>query len=453
MVIRGQSAAADEPGTPVTITIGADGFSIAVGEAAPWWAAYRDLDSVRAESGAVHMAVGTGLGAQHLTFDRLGTAVGALIRRLRDGRLRQWLTDGLVDLDGDATVELVEFAADGLGGVASLLYHDRGVALAPVDERLPRFNIRRAEIGTVSADRATGRVTVEGVAGPLARGRVASGDPAHGNVILASVELSGLGALAERHRQRWTALRDSAAADIAAILGARLPDAPFEVRRSAASVLREGRPADATMLGDASTALERAVLTDPVFAASYRTLVTLAGGNPTPRWIAMAPTRPGQPDDASIWFLVSLPGNLVALELVSAGAHATYLYRVTPRATFDARTVDPSDLAAAVREISEALIDSRFLREPMALPEDRLAEPRYLNYRLAIAALPSLAAARARFVARIVHADPTSWAAALDDLIRWHDSERDDAAVWPGRAGMEARIEGTQPPTDTAAQD
>ena len=163
--------------------------------------------------------------------------------------------------------------------------------------------------------------------------------------------------------------------------------------------------------------------------------------------------RPGNPDDARVWFLVGLPGNLVALELVSAGAHATYLFRVTPRAAFDARTADPAHLAAAVREISEALVDSRFLREPMALPDDRLAEPRYLHYRLAIAALPSLAAARARFVARLVHADPASWAAALDDLIRWHGSERDDAAAWPGRAGMEAQIEGIQPPGDAAAPD
>ena len=95
----------------------------------------------------------------------------------------------------------------------------------------------------MTADRATGRVRVEGAAGPLARGRAASGDPAHGEVALDSIELAGLGAMAERHRQRWTALRDSAAADIAAILGARLADAPFEIRRGRQpSCARDGRP-------------------------------------------------------------------------------------------------------------------------------------------------------------------------------------------------------------------
>jgi hypothetical protein len=101
-------------------------------------------------------------------------------------------------------------------------------------------------------------------------------------------------------------------------------------------------------------------------------------------------------------------------------------------------------------ELSEAIVDARFLRDPMALPRDRLAEPRYLRYRLAIAALPRLAAARARFVARLVHVDPTSWAAALDGLIRWHGSARAEEAEWPGRAGMEAQIETTQSPDDSA---
>jgi hypothetical protein len=453
VIIRGRSAGLGEPGGPVTVTLEADGFSAAAGEAPPWMAAYRDIGSIRAESGAVHLVIGTGPGARRLTFDQLGPAAGSLVRGLRDGRVRQWLTDGLVRLDGDTPAELVEFTADGLSGVASLLYHGRGVALVPVDELQPRLNIRRAEIGAVSADPARGRVQVAGAAGPLGRGRVAPGNTDQDEVALDTLELCGLGALTERHRQRWTALRDAAAADVATILGTRLADAPFETRRRAAAALREGRPADAATLGDAASAVETAVLADPMFAASYRTLVARGGGDPAARWIAMAPIRPGQPDDARIWFLVGLPGNLLALELVSSGAHATYLFRVAPRAAFKGGPADPAALAAAVREISEALIDSRFLREPMALPPDRLAEPRYLRYRLAIAALPSLAAARGRFVARLVHADPNSWAAGLDDLIAWHGSERDDAAVWPGRAAMEAQIEATQAPDEDAAPD
>ena len=452
IVVRGRSAVASGAGDmAATVTLEAESFSIAVGEATPWWASYRDMVSVRAESGTVHVEIGIGQAAQHLAFDQLGPAVGTLVRGLREGRLRQWLADGLVDLDGSEPIELVEFEAGPSAGVASILYHARGVAVVPLDERLPRFRIRRADIGPVTVDRGTGRLRAEGATAPLARGRVAGLDAGQAEVVLDAIELSGLGEMTESHRQRWTSLRDSAAADIATILAARLADAPFEIRQQAAATLREGWPADTTMLGDAAAIVEGSVLSDPVFAESFRTLVARAGGPTAPRWIAMAPTRPGIPEDARIWFLVGLPGNLVGLELVSGGAHATYLFRVAPRATFDERSADPTNLTAAVREISEALVDARFLREPMGLPLDHLAEPRYLRYRLALAAIPSLAATRDRFVARIVHADPMSWAAALDDLIRWHGAARDEEDGWPGRALMEAQLEAIRPPEDATA--
>ena len=196
------------------------------------------------------------------------------------------------------------------------------------------------------------------------------------------------------------------------------------------------------------------MLVDPDFAASYQALVARAGGtaggagapkvpSTAPRWLAMSPMKPGA-DDARSWFLVGLPGNLVALELVSTGAHATYCFRVVPGAAFDGKANDAADLTAAVFDVSEALVDSRFLREPMALPDDVLRQPQYLRYRLALGALPTLAAARARFVARLVHRDATSWAAALDDLIAWHATARDDAAIWPGRAAQEAEIDEAQ---------
>ncbi|MFN8631586.1 MAG: hypothetical protein U0838_15090 [Chloroflexota bacterium] len=140
-----------------------------------------------------------------------------------------------------------------------------------------------------------------------------------------------------------------------------------------------------------------------------------------------------------MWFLVGLPGNLIAMELVSEGSHATYLFRVVPRASFGG-VLAAGALEAAVTGLSEALIDARFLREPMALPAAQLAAPDALRYRLAVAALPSLAAARWAFVARVVHRDAESWEAAVRDLVAWHASTRDDSAEWPGRAAQEAQV-------------
>jgi hypothetical protein len=146
--------------------------------------------------------------------------------------------------------------------------------------------------------------------------------------------------------------------------------------------------------------------------------------------------------EPKIWFLIAMPGNLVALELVTAGAHATYFYRVMPRAQYKGEPPERLGPPAerAVRDISEALVDCRFLREPMALPADQLRLPKYLRYRLALAVLPTLAWARARFVARVVHKDPASWSAAVADLVRWHSTATDEAAEWPGRSTQEAQV-------------
>jgi hypothetical protein len=186
--------------------------------------------------------------------------------------------------------------------------------------------------------------------------------------------------------------------------------------------------------------IEEAVLGEPKFAASYESLCKTAGAA-APRWVAMSPVDPGG-TESKIWFLIAMPGNLVALELVTAGAHATYFFRAMPRAQYKGEPPEKLGIAAeqAVRDISEALVDCRFLREPMALPEDQLRMPEYLRYRLALAVLPSLAMARHRFVARIVHRSEAGWATAVAGLIQWHSAAGDDAAVWPGRAVQESAI-------------
>jgi hypothetical protein len=420
-VLRGEARPAGGVATAATVTLGPAGFSVAVGGTAPWEAAYRDVATVAVDESAALVQLGAPEAGERWVFERFGPRLGTLARGIRDGRFRQWLSDGLVEISDDEPVELVELDAGSGAGVGQLLYHRRGVALAPIDERLPRRRVRRADIGSVTASPESGGVRIE-----------TPGEP---------IELHRLGQAATSHALRWSALRDSAAADISAIVAALVPDAPFEVRRRLAAALREGHPADAASLGAGWDALEQAVLTEPTFADSYRALLAKGAGPAAIRWLAIAPEEPGFPDRVRAWFFVGLPGNLVAMELVTEGAHATYLFRVSPRATFEAGPAHDAALRAAVEEISEALIDARFLREPMAIPDARLAEARFLRYRLALRALPSLAAARARFVARLVHRDPVSWAAALDDLIGWHGSVRDEAAIWPGRSAQESQID------------
>lgn len=430
-LLRGEAHRPGEASSAATVTLTEDGLAVAVGAGAPWSAGYRDVAAIAVDGGGVTVDLGAGPAVERWVFERFGTMTGLLTRGLRDGRLRQRLADGLVELDPAAEIDLVEYASGSETGVAQLVYHDRGVVLAPVDERLPWRRVRRADIGTVELEPAVGGVAVGGAG----RSLVAVGDAEP------ALRLVRLGKVAVEHRKRWAALRDGTASDAAAIVTGLVPDAPYGVRATASRLMLEGRPVTPGDLGDGWAVIEAATLGVAPFDASYRVLREIGGGEEAaPRWLACAPDRPGAPDSPKVWFFVGLPGNLVAMELVSAGSHATYLFRVGTRAAW-AGTLPAGALETAVADVSEALIDARFLRQPMALPAAQLALPDGLRYRLALAALPSLAAARARFVARIVHRDAASWEAALRDLVAWHGAARDDAAEWPGRAAQEVEVD------------
>ena len=419
---------------PASVKLDDAGLTLEVGGGRPIRAGYRDLSLIAIQQSTVLLVLGEGPDAMRWMLERFGDRLGPLVRDLRERRLKQRLSDGLVKVPDDPA-ELVEFEwrpttaplgpgpdgpASPAAGVGQLVIHPWGFVVCPVDERATWIHYRRAAIASVSQS-MPGEVAIDGVPGTLT--------------------LRGLGPAATRLHDTLEKLRDGAFDDAAGFVEQLLPDAPFGVRQKAGELLVDGRPARPQEFGDTGWPIvETAVLGEPTFADSYQSLCRTAGDG-APRWVAMSPEDPGG-QDPKIWFLIAMPGNLVALELVTAGAHATYFYRVMPRAQYKGEPPDELGIAAeqAVRDISEALVDCRFLREPMALPVDQLRLPKYLRYRLALAVLPSLAWARARFVARIVHRDPASWSAAVADLIRWHGSARDEAAEWPGRATQESQI-------------
>jgi hypothetical protein len=383
----------------------------------PLVAAYRDLATVAVQQGSVLLVLGRD--DARLLIDGLGDRLGLLIGQLRQRRAAQLLADRFIELPADQAISLVEFRAQDDHGVAQLAYHAWGAALLPLDERQRWRLIRRAAIERVDADVSRGLVRVNATGRPPA-------------ALRDEFELAGLGEAAELHRGRLAGLRESALADAAAIAAGLLPDAPFGARQRAAGLLVDGRPADPMELGEAWPLVESAVLSEPTFAEAYRVLVDRGAG---PRWLALAPRRPGTPEHMA-WFFVALPGNLVAMEIVSSGAHATYLFRAMPRAAYRGQAASELGEAArtAVAEVSEALVDMRFLRQPIYLTDQQLSDPRHLRSRLAIAALPSLQAARARFVGRLIHRDEEGWQRSLDEAISWSASAGDDAARWQGDA-------------------
>jgi hypothetical protein len=424
----GAGAATGARAVPGNVALGPETLILSAEGAPARTIAYRDLSLIAINAGVGMLVAGDGPSAEQWLLERFGPAIGPLLATLRERRLRQRLADGFIEVPDEPALDLVEYrvpAMDGAPaehGVAQLAFDPWGVTLAPLDERQPVRRARRADIAAVQHVPEIGGVRV--------------------TAAVNSFEILRQGAASARLRDRIAGLPAAAHTDAGAILAALLPDAPTGAVGGAATLLVDGRPASPAELGPAWPLLEAAVLGEPTFAASYQALRGRAGGATAMRWLAMAPVRPGSADPFKAWFIVALPGNLIALELVTEGAHATYCFRVMPRAAY-AGGVDPAAATAAVSGISAALVDARFLREPIALPEAQLVTPKGIRYRLALRALPSLALARANFVARLVHASEESWAAALDDLIAWHGACRDDAAVWPGRAGQESEIEGT----------
>jgi hypothetical protein len=431
---EGRLAGPKTTSEPATVSIDGTGLTIEIGSARPIRAGFRDLSVIAIQQATVLLVLGDGPDAMRVILEKFADKLGPMVRLLRELRLKQRLTDGLVKVPDDPA-ELVEFAwtpttgplgpgpdgpAAATAGVGQFVVQPWGFVVCPLDERATWIHYRRASIATVSVS-SPGQVVVDGEPGTLT--------------------LRGLGAASTRLHDTLAKLRDGAFADAAGFVEQLMPDAPFGVRQKASDLLVDGRPTRPDAFGDTGwTVVETAVLGEPKFADSYKSLCSTAG-TAAPRWVAMSPVDPGG-TEPKIWFLIAMPGNLVALELVTAGAHATYFFRVMPRAQYKGEPPEKLGIAGeqAVRDVSEALVDCRFLREPMALPADQLRLPEYLRYRLALAVLPSLAWARARFVGRIVHRSPATWSAAVANLIQWHSTAKDEAAEWPGRAAQESAI-------------
>ncbi|HEX7545054.1 MAG TPA: hypothetical protein VF361_09635, partial [Candidatus Limnocylindrales bacterium] len=211
------------PGTalaPATITLDGTGLILEVGGERPIRAGYRDLSLIAIQRSTVLLVLGDGPDAMRWMLEKFGDRLGPLVRELRERRLKQRLSDGLVKVPDDPA-ELVEFdwqpSAEGLGpgpdgpasaasGVGQVVEYPWGFVVVPVDERVSWIRYRRAAILRVDV--------------PSPGGVVVTGGP--GNLTL-----RGLGAGATRFHDRLQKLRDGAFADAAAFVEQLVPDAPF----------------------------------------------------------------------------------------------------------------------------------------------------------------------------------------------------------------------------------
>lgn len=147
-----------------------------------------------------------------------------------------------------------------------------------------------------------------------------------------------------------------------------------------------------------------------------------------------------------IWFLIPIysvepdrPGNLVAMESVSeeSGSSATYFFRLVGRSDYP-EFEDIEDLHRAadrfITTINRCMLAVNFRREPIYLPEERLREPRYHRYRIAVSRIPELRTLRAHFVGRVIHRSLDQWKGDVTQLLAFNTTASSDSARWTKEA-------------------
>jgi hypothetical protein len=76
------------------------------------------------------------------------------------------------------------------------------------------------------------------------------------------------------------------------------------------------------------------------------------------------------------------------------------------------------------------MIDINFRREPIYLPEDRLDNPKYVQYRFAVVKMPSLKTLRTLFIGRIIHSSFDQWKSDVTSLLDFNNKSKDDNEKW-----------------------
>jgi hypothetical protein len=115
-----------------------------------------------------------------------------------------------------------------------------------------------------------------------------------------------------------------------------------------------------------------------------------------------------------------------------ATAGATYFFRIMGRKQY--AQVTDEDLTREIenltKNINRAMIDINFRREPIFLSEGQLDSTEYVQYRFAIAKIPSLRILRSLFIGRVIHSSPEQWKSDATSLLVFNAKSLDDTEKW-----------------------
>jgi hypothetical protein len=146
-----------------------------------------------------------------------------------------------------------------------------------------------------------------------------------------------------------------------------------------------------------------------------------------------------------MWFLMPIynkgekeTGNAVAMEATEAtgeesSGKATYFFRIVSRKDYpNYRSLEELDKETDkfIKRINRCMLDINFRREPIYLPDERLDEPTYFKYKIAVQRIPSLKLLRNLYIGRVIHATSEQWKSDVIDLLRFNVTTQDDSTKW-----------------------
>jgi len=254
----------------------------------------------------------------------------------------------------------------------------------------------------------------------------------------------------EEFRDELRRLLDALAARTAATLGELMPGLPPATLSRVAELMRDGRAVQRRRLDEVDPSvwprLEEAAAGSEARREAYDRLAART----VPGWAAFGvkAVRPeedeeadlpedeeaatadregerseGEPErPADLWYFCPLaldarPANALAQEVVSTSGRATYVFRLMDPERFGSLDADAlaEEVARCIARLNRALLLLNFRRDPIRLPEERLARGPDARYRVALRHLDYLRWARASFLGRAVHGP--KWAAQLAEAV------------------------------------
>lgn len=255
----------------------------------------------------------------------------------------------------------------------------------------------------------------------------------------AKLTLAKLGEKSDLFKKTLSSLINSLSLKVQASLKELLPDADPLTIRKASRLMKEGRAARRSDIESISSPLWKELekkLEAMEIKEEYDYLTSLAQKEKV--CLGFKRGLMGGLTGEYIWFLIpiystdsKLPGNAVAMEATSEeeSGKATYFFRITSRKEYsDFKKIE--DLHKIVDDfitkINRAMIEINFRREPIYLPDEKLAEPKYAKYKFSLQKLPALKMLRSLFIGRVIHSSPEQWENDVKDLLKFNISAKDD---------------------------